>query len=303
MRRIYPWLLGACLLFCIRQADAAGPSVSDIQVSDVTPKSFTVFWITGEPSNAGLKIYKADCSTLLDGLPLEPIGSGSKGVLQIRVSGLSANTGYCFQTLTISNSTGEITLAPSVPVSVTTEKRISRLGVNGDDNVVFTNDLVRVPPVYIPNPADTDNGILVTLSVLGGKGKGPVTVPLGGQPAGYLNLNNLFAAQTSENLNLTGGERALLTEFHGNPRCVIDRFFKVLPDREKTRTRDLGLCFIEQDLDCNDVVDILDILRAVRWFGTKAGDACYWQRMDLNADAKVDILDVLNVAGSFGARP
>lgn len=37
--------------------------VSDMEIIDVTPKSFSISWVTSEPSTAGLTVYQSGCTT------------------------------------------------------------------------------------------------------------------------------------------------------------------------------------------------------------------------------------------------
>ena len=292
------WLL----IFC-RWSTAGVPTVSHVEVSDLTPKSFSVFWITSEPSTAELYLYQGDCITPFSGVDVTAQGNDSTGILKVTVSGLSPNTTYCFQTVTKSKSTGDVTIYPNSPSPVTTEKRTNRIMTLNERMIPFANDVLRLPTVYLSPPTNTQEGVLVVLNILGEKQTRPISLLLAEKSEYYFNLNNLFDPTTSENINLSGGERIRIRELHGTSGCTIETFRRVPADIELTGARNPESCFIPEDLDCNNSVNILDILRAVQWFGTSTGAICFNSDIDLNKDDTVNILDILTVVGSFGATP
>ncbi|MEW5744163.1 MAG: hypothetical protein AB1805_01805 [Nitrospirota bacterium] len=283
------------------EGEAGVPVISRLEVTDVTTRSFSVFWITSEPSIPSLLVYQSDCATPASEVQISVASSDATGIQKATAAGLLPDTNYCFQTATTLRSTGDTAVFPPSPVVVKTERTVARFVQQETKLVPFANDLLRIPPVYLPAPADSPEGIIAMLSILGSRSARPLSVFFAGPSDHYANLNNLFDSSTGESLDLVGGERMLITELHGASGCTIERYRKVPADNGMTRARDIQGGFVPQDLDCNDSVNILDILRAVQWFGSSRGAACFNADADLINDGTVDILDILNVVGSFNA--
>ncbi|MEK6742176.1 MAG: hypothetical protein AABZ15_01085 [Nitrospirota bacterium] len=285
-------------LLCVAVNAFAGlPSVSQMEVTDVTPASFAVTWVSSEPATGALALYQSDCVTPITGLVSTSEGNDTTGVIRVTVSGLSADAVYCYQASTVSKSTAEVALSPSQPAAVLTARMVVRSMTTGTALVPFGNDLLRAPAV-----SGAADGVLEVLYLTGGKD--PVSLLLTNDiTKQYFNMNNLFDAATGSTFNLTGGESVRISERHGISGCVIDRFRKVPADLETTGVRDLVGTPRIQDIDFNGTVNILDVLRAVGGAGTAAGDVCYNSDLDMMGHNKVDSTDVQSVIGSFDAIP
>jgi len=281
---------------------AGVPSVSQVEVTDATPGSFAVTWLASEPSIGTLLVFQADCATPLTGLPMTAKGSDATGYLKVTVSGLAADTSYCYQTSTTSKSTSELTVSPASPALVVTATAVLRTRSTGTTLLPFANDLLRTPAVYLPTEADTPEGKLVVLYLDGAKG--PVSLLLtSDEKTRYFNMNNLFEATTGSSVNLIGGERVRISERHGLSGCVIDRFRKVPADQETTRIRNFETSPKREDIDFNGTVNILDILRAAGGLGSAKGDVCFNSELDVTGHDRVDQQDLNSVIGSFDAKP
>jgi hypothetical protein len=71
-------------------------------------------------------------------------------------------------------------------------------------------------------------------------------------------------------------------------------------DRELAEIKAPGACFDPSDLDCNDTVDVRDIVRDINGYLTTQGDFCYNSDLDQTLDGLVDIRDIVSVIGKFG---
>jgi hypothetical protein len=286
------------------RVEAGLPTVSRLVTTDVTPGSFAVSWLASEPATAALNLFQSDCATPVVPPMVTFEGNDATGFLRMTVSGLAANTVYCYQTATTSKSTNETTVFPLQPLSLTTAAAVVRVTTVGGVNVPFANDLLRVPSVYLPTPTDTQDGVLVLLSLADGTGAAPLSRLLTADPTtGYFNMNNLFGTTTGTSLNLSGGERVKITESHGKSGCIIERFRTVPIDNETTRAAEFLPPTRPQDIDANGKVNILDILRVAAGVGSAQGTPCFNSELDLNKDSRVDTLDVQIVEGNFDATP
>jgi hypothetical protein len=296
MKKTFCILLLASLL--ITASSFAGvPSVTQMEVTDVTPGSFAVTWVASEPSTASLSVYQSDCSTIVTGLATTVEKSDATGNMKATATGLAAGTAYCYQTLTTSVSTSDTTLAPAVPASFITATAVVRTQATGTAIIPLANDLVKVPSA----PAAPD-GVLEVLYLNGGKG--PISVLMTSDARRqYFNLNNLFDGAAGTTANLTGGELVRISERRGASGCIIDRHRRVPADLESTGARDLLSSPRRQDIDYSGVVNILDVLRVAGGMGTAAGGPCFNDDLDVTNSGIVDQTDLNSVIGTFDATP
>jgi len=222
----------AVLFFSLPVTVLAGPTVKDLFVTDVTPRSFSVIWASDEESRIDfpfLSVY-IDPDGLVPVVDAEvtphPVENGStvipafaeeNGVMKVRVKGLEPDTTYYFQTTTTSKMSGETTLYPEVPPfpAVTTEKRSSRSMESGEDVVPFTNDLVYAE-CYFDDGVTPAEGTLLISTVEGGNY--PVSAFVGDgidPPFALIDLNNIFGRDSNESLNVTQNRNLTLVNFRG----------------------------------------------------------------------------------------
>lgn len=280
-----------------RTATAGVPVVSQMEVTDVTPASFAVTWVTSEPATCAVSVFASDCTTPITGLPMTAEGNDTTGVMRVTVSGLVADASYCYQTSTTSKSLSDVTVSPAQPATVVMAKMVLRTMATGTVLVPFGNDLLRVPTV-----SGAPDGVLGVLYVTGGKG--PVSLLLTSDVnKHYFNMNNLFDAATGMSINLVGGEKVRIVERHGISGCSIDRFRAVPADFETTQTRDFVASPKPQDIDFNGTVNILDVLRVAGGMGTVGGDPCFNSELDVTSHNRVDQNDLNSVIGGFDETP
>jgi len=216
-------IVGAAVLGIIWLCPAAlavAPVVSDITVSDVTPVSFSVIWKSDLASTSDLNVFTDSAGTTpVAGAIIEsqPVKNGDAGiaaaaedigVMKVRVTGLTANTTYYFQTETTEKGGIDVTLAPTAaPLpEVTTAGDVIRTLMDDSAEVPFTNDLI----IFDCDVA----GALLVADVAGSDY--PVSGFAGDGVAGnlaYADLNNVF--NSGMTLPLKGSEYVELTKFKG----------------------------------------------------------------------------------------
>jgi hypothetical protein len=310
---------GCCLIFVFLilltignlPADAQWPSVSETMVTDITTRSFSVIWKTDVPSTAGLKVFNGpDCTVEITNsvtITPHPTVSGDaaiktaaedSGVMKIMVAGLDADTEYCYQTVSTAKANASlVTIHPPEPGRVVTQAMTVRTYVdNATGNILpFSNDLI-VFPVFDPDGTTPSDGSLLVAEVYGSA----VTAFVGDgitAPDSITDMNNLF--YYGENMDCQGGEILKLSEFSAS--CTLDKYRKVPADTGLSEVLEPASCFDPADLDCNDTVNILDILRDVGGFNTSSGDNCFNSDLDMDKNNSVNILDILTVVGKFGS--
>ncbi len=297
----------------IGHTEGGVPEVSDVMVTDITPRSFSVIWNSSEPSTSILDVFDGpDCLTPTAGAVIipHPIQSGddtirtsaeNNGIMKVQVTGLEPFTEYCFQSITTSISTSEETVFPVTPIKITTETQITTTHFVDADILPFTNDILYFP-INAPDQTTAIDGGLLVVDLIG-LSSSAITGFVGdgiASPYTLLDLKNLFDRVDRENINLVGDERIKLLEYRGIQGCTLERYRKVPLDMELSEVKEPGACFDPADLDCNDTVNILDILRDIGGFDTATGDFCFNSDLDLDNNETVNILDILNVVGKFG---
>lgn len=312
------WSVFVPLLFAIiltTQVEAGVPEISEVMVTDITTRSFSVIWKSSEASIPSLKVFDgSDCLTLTAGIVVtsSPVISGditiataaeNNGIMKVTVTGLSPDTEYCYQTVTTSKSSSDIAIVPATPEKVITEMLTVRTYLEDTTQNIkpFANDLILFP-VFEPDQQTYSEGSLL---VAEGPGGGKLTAFIGDgmdSPYALIDLNNLFSADTKVNLDLLGCETLILREFKGNAACAdsatIVRFRKVPFDNELTTIREPMKCFFA-DNDCSGKVDILDVQRGLNIFNTKTGDCNYNSDLDIVVDGAVNILDIQGILNRF----
>jgi hypothetical protein len=213
--------------------------------------------------------------------------------MKVRVSGLSPDTDYYFQTVTTSKSPVEQTLFPATApmLHVITASAIAKSTVIGSQEIPFSNDLI----VFDCDIA----GALLIADVTGSDH--PVTGFAGDgvtSPHAYVDLNNTFSFE--ENMPLKGGESVTLTKFKGTQGIESDDYY--LPENDQLAQMkpplDSPLC--EGDFDSDGDVDGSDLAVFAADFGRTdcdSGPAC---EGDFEPDGDVDGSDLAVFAADFG---
>lgn len=321
-------LLSAIIQFCLlnNHVQAGLPNVSEVKVTDVTPTSFSVIWLSSEPGTAGLKIYDAPgCINQTSSaiINAHPILSGDsaiistaedRGVMKAAATGLQGDTDYCYQIVTKSKSTEEESLYPAIPSLVRTNKKVTRTYINSDNEIKpFSNDIIKFK-VTDPLSYNDMRGSLVVISLVGGNN--PVTAFVGDEFSciadlshcydSLLDLNNLFNIinpDLRENLNVHGGETILIEEYRGTIGTTLNHYRKVPLDNELSEMKDPEKCY-SADMDCSGVVDVLDFQRVLNYFNLRSdtNSTKFNYDIDVIKDGEINILDAQHILNRFGKK-
>lgn len=229
-RQILPkivMLLFAGMMLSI-PAMAATPVVSHTMVTDVTTVSFSVIWASDIAATADIAVFEADGVTPPAGYAVEahPVEPGNtsiqeaaedNGVMKVRVTGLSADTTYYFQTITTDKYSTDSTVFPETAplMSVTTAVNTIRSKIEGSDEVPFSNDVI-IEECYLEDGTTPAEGTLLLATMEGAEY--PLTAFVGDgveSPYALIDLNNAFSRDTRENLDLEQGKNLTLLNFRG----------------------------------------------------------------------------------------
>jgi hypothetical protein len=294
----------------------AEPEVSQVTVTDVTQVSFSVIWASSEPSTSGLNLFQDEDGTLtVENITIEsqPVKSGDmiiagaaedNGVMKVRVSGLTADTTYYFQTVTTSKSSGDITYFPDSPpmLGVTTENRVVRTKMAGEAELPLTNDLISLE-CYLPDDVTPAEGTLLVAEVEGcdypvsgfvGDG---ITVPYA-----FVDLNNMFSSQSNQTMALYGGEDLILTRFMGIHGIEADAYFVPQNHQLAEMRSPITVAPCKGDFDTDGDVDGSDLAVFSADFGRTdcKEDGVPYCEGDFDSDGDVDGSDLAVFSADFG---
>lgn len=294
---------------------AGPPTVNDLTVSDITPRSFSVLWTTSEPSTAGLRVFRGPACTepvsdatmtahpTISGDPAVRQAAELNGVMKVRASGFSADTEYCVQTLTTSKSTQEQAVVPATPARVRTARAVTRTRRADPSGPLlpFSNDLIRFSTLQ-PDQATAATGALVLVSAPGAQA--PVSGFVGdgiAPPDALLDLNNLFGAGSLESVRLAGGEVLVIRQLRGLQGGTLVRFRELPSNGDLAELKDPTACF-SADLDCSGTVNVVDFQRLLNRWQTRTGHADFNPDLDVTGDGVVSDPDVGALRDRFGQR-
>ncbi|MCP4695073.1 MAG: hypothetical protein GY859_44005, partial [Desulfobacterales bacterium] len=171
------WVLS--IFFSGAGGGAWGATVSDVMVTDVTAKSFSVIWAVDEPAAPGLRVFDDPDGVYVSGEAVAvstPVLAGDagiqgaareNGVMKVRVTGLSPGGRYFFQTVTETTAghvIHEPPAGPFPPVIIESGAR-RRHGAAGAETP-FANDLI-VLASFLPDGETPARGTLVAAEVEG----------------------------------------------------------------------------------------------------------------------------------------
>ncbi len=221
-----------CLVW-IGFAQAVPESVS-VRVADVTTTSFSLVWLTDVPAMPGIEIY-ADSAmsnpiidvvtvTAMPDAPSEVAAAArGKGVMKVRVAGLSPHTTYYARGVT-ADPANPASIGHSALQEVTTAATVAPYRAAPDGTLQgFANDLVSFR-IYI-RPADSEAapglGDLILLETPGSPYPLSAFVGVGIQsPEGIIDLNNLFGTEMVS-LLLQGDEKAMFSVYRGGALATL----------------------------------------------------------------------------------
>jgi VCBS repeat-containing protein len=184
---------------------------SDLWVTDVTPRSFSLVWKSNEPASPSAIVYPdSDGTQPITSLSIVDESSGHPpagdiGVMKVNVSGLNPDTTYYFELVTVSGSTVLVEPVNGELPSVRTEV----------SSAPVSNGLL-AQQIFLDDGISSADGALFIAEAQGGSY--PVTGWVGdgiSSPWAYVDFNNVYSMNDSSNLQLLGGEDITLWSFGG----------------------------------------------------------------------------------------
>ena len=301
-------------LFAFSNIQIAAADVSDIVITDVTTRAFSVVWASEEPViSATLRVFAdADGTTeLTPGLAIETVSAAlppahDRGIVKVSVNGLAAGQVFFVQTVT-DTASGQFSSPTAAPfLGTTTAVSTVRVQLNGS---VIANDLVQHVVVDPADGVTPAAGSLVLLQIPS-LGPSPLSAIAGesGFTDAAINLNN-YRDAGSINTAVPDDEIISITEYRGLLCSGLDKHKSVRFRRHPQQTglfpitelKTPSQCFFA-DTVCDDTINVLDLQFVLNAFSSTLGQCSFNPDLDIVADSVINILDVQSVLNRFGQQ-
>jgi len=230
-------LLALATLLVFAGAAWAVPETVSVRVTDVTTSSFSLVWMTDVAAEPTVELYGDFGMTLpiSDGIVITPMpdvnpavadAARKKGIMKVRVSGLSPGSRYFARSVT-RDPADPSNVKYSIPQEVNTAAEVRPYKRAGDTLNGFANDLLAMN-VYIRPVANgyplPGQGDLLVLETAGSPYPLSAFVGSGAVSSeGVMDLNNLLGADLSSlsgtdltSLPVAGGERIIVHVYRGD---------------------------------------------------------------------------------------
>lgn len=308
------WLFVFLMVIASAGNALAVPETVSVRVTDVTTSSFAVVWMTDVAAAPSVEVYGDSAMTnrLADAITVIPMpdapqgvvaAARSRGIMKVRVAGLTPNSRYYVRTVTVDpadpasigySGLQEVTTASSV----IPYQRVEDGTLKG-----FANDLLAMK-VYI-QPGDKDvvpgEGDLVILE--SPASPHPLSAFVGAgvtAPEGVLDLNNLFGLDMSS-LDILGGEKAILSVYRGGTLSTLIHYRRFPADVGTVAAGEPAKGFFA-DINLDGKVDDQDFAEFRKQYRTIPDDAAYNPDYEFVADpaGKIDAQDFARFAREYG---
>jgi hypothetical protein len=312
MKRIL--LATALLLISWCQSALAVPDTVSARVTDVTTSSFSIVWMTDVPADAGVEIYTdANMSApLTEGVVVTPMPDASqevaaaakvKGIMQVRVSGLTPNTRYYARSVTRDPANPD-SIGYSATLEIRTAKLVAPFTLAQDGSLQgFANDLATMKVYLQPNDQQAVPG-LGDLLVLETRTAGyPLSAFVGAgsiAPEGVIDLNNLFGPDFSS-LWVKGGETTQISFYRGGTLATL-LHFRRLPINSGMQAASEPAKGFYADINLDGKIDDADFQEFKQQYRTAPNDGNYNPdyKFVQNLSGKIDAQDFASFAKQYG---
>ncbi len=291
----------------------AVPETNAVRVTDVTPASFSLVWMTDVAADPGVEVY-SDMSMqqrVTEGLIVTPMPAGSsvaaqsariKGIMKARVTGVHPSTTYYVRTVTKDSSNPD-SISYSGLQEVRTASSVALYRTVNNAPQALSNDLMAIQ-VYV-RPADQAAeprlGDLILFQEQGASY--PVSAFTGDgavSPEGVIDMNNVFGTDGTS-LPVIGGETIILRIYRGGNLAALSHY-------RRTPVNSAVVSFVGPvkgffaDINLDGKIDDLDFEAFKAQYRTLPNDVTY--NPDYNfvddPEGKVDVREFGKFSREYG---
>jgi hypothetical protein len=292
----------------------AVPETVSLRITDVTTSSFAVVWMTDVAATPDLEVYSDSSmvNRLTDTVVLSPMpdttldvaaAARTKGIMKMRVAGLTPGTAYFVRAVT-KDPADPLSVGYSGLQQVSTAVQVLpyRLAEDGALRPIG-NDLVSFKVYIRPHDlgATPGRGDLILLETPAAPNPVSAFVGVGASaPEGVVDLNNLFGTDKAS-LALLGGEKTVLSIYRGGTLSTLTHFRK-LPANSQVVSLGVPVQGFFADINLDGKVDDQDFDAFRKLFRTAADDASFNPDFKFIGDpaSSVDAQDFARFAREFG---
>lgn len=302
------------ILSCLPSICLAAPDTLAVRVTDVTPNSLSLVWMSDLPAEPSVQVF-SDAAMSNDitsqvkvvSMPCDSAAVAAaakqKNLFKVRIEGLQARTDYYVRAVS-----ADVTDATSSSVSalqkVTTEEEAA--SYTHDANglpVPFSNDLVTLQAYTPPNSTEQQPGLgdIVLLEIP--DAAYPISAFVGDgalTPEGAIDLNNLFGADGAA-LFVANREKAVLTVYRGGALSNLVHY-RWLPASSGLTQVQIPANGFFADFNLDGVVDMADFQEFKGYYRTKKTDGSYNPDFDFvdDPDGAVDAREFSKFSEQYG---
>lgn len=292
----------------------AVPETVSVRVTDVTTSSFAVVWLTDVAATPNVEVYSdsAMANSLAGTVTLVPMpdapqdvatAARGKGIMKVRVAGLTPNT-TCYVRTVTADPADPTNVAYSALQQVTTTALVAPYQKAADGTLQgFANDLISMK-VYL-RPSDTDaapgQGDLILLETPASPNPVSAFVGFGlTAPEGVLDLNNLFGTDMTS-LFIAGGGNTLLTVYRGGTLSNLSHY-RWFPTNSGTVSVQESMKGFFADINLDGKVDDQDFAEFRQQYRTAPDDSTYNPDYKFveGTDGKINAQDFARFAREYG---
>ena len=260
-------------------------TISSVQVTNVSDKSFSISWLTDVPASGHINY---GVTPALGSNQSEDPNAGPY-THHVTVGGLLPNTTYYFDVVSDGNTDDN----GGAHYTAATGPTLAIPGIDTVYGQVFQADGT--------TPAE---GTIVYITLFDDDGSGSL-----GQAAelsslvdssGYWNANLASARLTDLSAYFeysASADSVTLLAKGAAEGCASQTVYTSADSPAAPMT----LCYLFGDLDYDGDVDVDDVMQVASRWRCKCGDACYDPRYDLDGDCDIDIVDIMKVVANWGA--
>jgi len=259
-------------------------TISNVQVTNVSDKSFSVSWLTDVPASGHINY---GVTPALGSNQSDDPDAGTY-THHVTVSGLSPNTTYYFDVVSDGNTDDNGGAHHTAATGPT-------LGIPSIDTIYGQ--------VFHADGTTPAEGTIVYITLFDDDGSG--------SPGQAAELSSLVDSSGYWNANLGNARLVDLSAYfeYSASADSVTLLAKGATEGCASQTVDtnadspavpMTLCYLFGDLDCDRDVDVDDIMQVASQWRCKCGDACYDPTYDLDNDCDIDIVDIMLVVAHWG---
>lgn len=291
----------------------AVPDTSSVRVTDVTTTSFSVVWMTDVSADPEVEVYadntmatritdKCVITSMPSGSPKVSGAAKARGIMKVRVSGLSSSTKYYVRTVTKDPSNPQ-SIGYSSIYEVTTASKVMPYKYTDNKPEGFANDLSSFRVYIRPSDKDPEPG-LGDLIVLEGDGAlYPLSAFVGDRinsPESVIDLNNIFGLD-SRSLDISGGEKITIRIYRGGGISTLTHYRRSPQNSNMVYVSESVKGFFA-DINLDGKIDDEDFAEFKKQYRTLPDDVTYNPDFDFveDTEGKVDAREFSKFSREYG---